>query len=148
MKNFSDLLATKADVTVEVELSCLCGSGNPHGWIIINDHVCFDSLMLSTITITKTVSILSCLTIEIGMKDKIYSSEQETAIVIEKLNIDGFEIIPNWNHLARYENDHKQNSPTRYLGFNGRWILEIDRPFYQWQHQITSQGWLLEPSKI
>ena len=147
MKNFSDLLATKAEVTVEIELSCLCGSGVPPCKIFINDHVCFNSLMSSSVTITKKVPILTFLTIKIVMKDKIYSSEQETAIIIEKLNIDGFEIVPNWNHLARYENDHENNLPTRYLGFNGTWTLNIAEPFYRWRHRITGQGWLLEPSK-
>lgn len=27
------------------------------------------------------------------------------------------------------------------------WIIRHDRPFYQWRHDITGQGWLLEPVK-
>ena len=130
MKNFSDLLATKAEVTVEIELSCLCGSGVPHCQIIINDHVCFNSLMSSSVTITKKVPILTFLTIKIVMKDKIYSSEQETAISVY------------------------QYRDTRYSENNWKLNIEIwEKAWEQDNEQAvlidpTFKATLLEPAKI
>lgn len=43
--------------------------------------------------------------------------------------IDSIEILPNYNYLSN----------------NG--VLEINKPFYQWLHHITAQGWLLKPSQ-
>jgi hypothetical protein len=28
---------------------------------------------------------------------------------------------------------------------NNTWYFELDQPFYQWRHNITGQGWLLQP---
>ena len=44
-----------------------------------------------------------------------------------KVEIDGFEILPKYQHLC-YEN-----------------TLHIDQPFYVWLHHVTGQGWLLDP---
>ena len=41
--------------------------------------------------------------------------------------IDGIEVLPKFWHLST----------------NG--VLNIDRPFYQWLHHATDQGWLLVP---
>ena len=30
---------------------------------------------------------------------------------------------------------------------DNQWILRHDRPFYQWRHKVTGQGWLLDPVK-
>jgi hypothetical protein len=49
------------------------------------------------------------------------------------------------SHLATYKNDQNVTQPTNYLGFNGTWNLKINEPFYRWRHNITGQGWLLEP---
>jgi hypothetical protein len=51
--------------------------------------------------------------------------------------------MPRFNYLANYINEHNTNTPTSYLGVNGKWTLTIDRPFYQWLHQARSQGWLI-----
>ena len=77
------------------------------------------------------------------MSDKDYSVEKETAILIDSVIIDGLEIIPNKTHLAYYFNERNIDSPTSYLGFNGTWRLQINEPFYLWQHRIIVQGLLL-----
>ena len=28
-----------------------------------------------------------------------------------------------------------------------QWIIHHDKPFYQWRHEVTGQGWLLKPVK-
>ena len=80
------------------------------------------------------------------MSGKQYDQYRETAVIIDQLAIDGFDIIPTWTQLATYHNDHDSRGPTAYLGFNGTWRLQIDRPFYQWRHAVTGLGWLLAPT--
>jgi hypothetical protein len=93
-----------------------------------------------------SVDVLDHIDISIGMRDKIYSAEKETAILIDSIKIDGFEIVPSWTQLAEYINERNFTGPTSYLGFNGTWRLSIQEPFYQWKHRITGQGWLLHPT--
>jgi hypothetical protein len=80
--------------------------------------------------------------IDIRLSNKQYTTEYETAIKF-KIYIDNIEIIPKYDYLADYINDHDNNNPTNYLGFNGKWTLTIDRPFYHWLHYHSGQGWLI-----
>jgi len=89
------------------------------------------------------VDLLKPFVIEIELKNKDYNASHETAIVIKTLQIDGIDLVPRFDYLATYINDHDNNNPTSYLGFNGKWTLTFDRPFYPWLHQATAQGWLL-----
>jgi hypothetical protein len=47
--------------------------------------------------------------------------------VNDTVTVDGIEILP-W---------------YQYLAVDGK--LTIPEPFYQWYHQVSGQGWLLEP---
>ena len=75
--------------------------------------------------------------------NKVYTTEYETAVIIKRLSIDNINIIPEYTHCAEYNNDHGFTDPTSYIGFNGKWALTFDRPFYQWLHQAHNQGWLI-----
>lgn len=55
-------------------------------------------------------------------------------IEIDSLEIDGFELVPNYNHLL-------PNSSS-FIQKGTEWKFSIDIPFYQWKHQATHQGWL------
>ena len=59
--------------------------------------------------------------LSIGLHDSLIFCDTDTVI------IDGIEILPKYNYLAK----------------NG--VLTIPEPFYRWYHRITGQGWLLEP---
>jgi hypothetical protein len=145
MKNFSDLLDTDQQITVSVNISPLSANGDPTAWIKINDCILFDSVLMFPVTALIELPLLDPLRIEIGISNKNYNEKLETAVVINSVNINGFEIVPAWTNLASYQNDHANNAPTSYLGFNGTWVLEIPEPFYRWQHHVTGQGCLLEP---
>ena len=88
-------------------------------------------------------NLLQPFAIIIELKNKIYDKDNQTAVIIRSLQIDGIDLVPRFDYLAEYVNDHGNNNPTNYLGFNGKWTLTFDRPFYQWLHQATGQGWLL-----
>jgi len=45
----------------------------------------------------------------------------------DTVTVDGIEILPKYSHLVT----------------NGK--LVVDKPFYNWYHRISGQGWLLTP---
>jgi hypothetical protein len=146
MKTFSDLLDIDPKIDLFVNLEPVSYNGYPQFWISVNDKIIEQGTLTHSLTKHCEINLLDTIKLEIGMKQKNYSAEKETAVIIRSINIDGFEIVPNWTHLAIYQNDHDNGSPTSYLGFNGTWRLDIPEPFYRWRHRVTGQGWLLEPS--
>lgn len=130
MKTYSEL--TDTDIQIDLQLELI---GNPK--FIVNGSA------LTRDNLTYYVDLLTPFSVVIELHNKHYTTEYETAVIIKRLSIDNIEIIPKYDYLAEYINDHNNNNPTNYLGFNGKWTLTIDRPFYQWLHQVTGQGWLL-----
>ena len=146
MKNFLDQLDIEQHcITVTVKLQVIGNNGFPGASIRVNQDVIEYIQLLTTVEQQFKVELKDTIEIEISMLGKEYSQTQETAVIIESVNIDGFEIIPRWTHLAVYNSERGLQGPTSYLGINGSWKLAIDRPFYQWRHLVTGQGWLLEP---
>lgn len=80
------------------------------------------------------------------MTNKNYSADSETAVLIDSITIDNFELIPNYIHLSEYQSERGLQGPSFYLGINGNWVFDIKKPFYQWRHDVTGQGWLLTPT--
>jgi hypothetical protein len=145
MKNFSDLLATD----LQLDLSLVAEPiGVPDAEIWLNQQLIHQGPMSAPVTISTQLPLLSGVSVVVKLKNKVYTSESETAVMLTKLSVDGFDIIPQFTHLAKYINDHAFTEPTSYIGFNGEWKLEVAKPFYQWQHEITSQGWLFQPCRI
>lgn len=145
MNNFSDLLATEQRISLSIRLIPIVDNGDPVVTAAVNDRVLYSGRLSNPVTISNNFGLLEPLRISIELADKIYHETLETAVMIESILIDGKELAPRFCHLAEYINDQQKSSPTTYLGYNGIWSLVIDRPFYQWWHQVTGQGWLLEP---
>ncbi len=139
MKNYSDLQAIDQRLHCHLELEPV---GNPEVSVIIAGTYGGGKLFKSAV-FDVNVDLLEPFSIEVELKNKVYTTQQETAVIIHKLQIDGIDLVPRFDYLATYVNDHDNNNPTSYLGFNGKWTLTFDRPFYQWLHQATGQGWLL-----
>lgn len=145
MNNFSELLAIDPYLHVCIRLHAVAEASPPTVSVFVNgQEELFDTLSGSALILTH-IPCDQPFSVEIGMSGKVYQAELETAIVIDSVKIDEHELIPEFNHLASYVNDHDQNVPASYLGWNGRWTLKSDRPFYQWFHEHTGQGWLLQP---
>ena len=142
MKNFSDLLAT--DLHLDLVLTAE-PVGIPDVEIWIDQQLIYQGQVSAPITLSTQLPLLSGFSVSVKLKNKVYSLESETAIALSELSIDGFNLIPNFTHLAQYTNDHDFKEPTSYIGFNGEWKFEVTRPFYQWRHEITGQGWLFNP---
>lgn len=147
MNHFLDLLDIDPKIDVRIILSPINENGDPVASVRINDNVLYQGPLSDILDKTLRVGLLDPIEIEIGLKDKNYSMDKETAIVIDQISIDKFDLIPDYTHLATYQNSHNEPGPTSYLGFNGVWKLSIPGPFYRWRHRVTGQGWLLEPVK-
>jgi hypothetical protein len=139
MKTYSDLQAIDSRLRCHLELEPV---GTPEVAVIIAG-VCGGGKLFKSVVFDVNLDLLRPFTIEIELKNKIYSMQHETAVVIKCLQIDGIDLVPRFDYLAEYDNDHNNNNPTSYLGFNGKWTLTIDRPFYHWLHGHTGQGWLI-----
>ena len=135
MNNYLDLQDIDTDIQIEAKLSVI---GLPDFTVTIADHHWNNQC-----NIIVDHKLLNPFDIKIELRNKYYTNEYETAVIIDLISIDNINIIPTYCHLADYQNDHNNNNPTNYLGFNGKWTLTFDRPFYHWLHQVQAQGWLL-----
>lgn len=141
MKTYSDLQDIDQVIDIKINLRPI---GRPNISAGIN-HDFSDYTGLSVpVTLDYRVGLLDNIDIIIKLYDKEYSIDNETAIIIDNIVIDNISIVPKFDYLAEYANDHNNNNPTNYLGFNGTWRLNIDQPFYHWLHKHTGQGWLLK----
>jgi len=142
MKTYSDLQDTKLKLTVDLEVV-----GRPDFTLstvpcdITNQQ--FVQCEFKQVTQSYYFDLLTPFSIVIELMNKDYNNDNETAIIIRRLLVDNIDIIPRYTHFAEYNNDHAYKDPTNYLGFNGKWTLIFDRPFYQWLHQATAQGMLI-----
>lgn len=139
MNTFLDLQDTELNLDLILQI---CPIGNPLLQVSINDDV-YEWNAENPFSIQRQLPLLDPFSIKIELLEKDYLAAHETAAVIEQLRIDSFELVPTWTQLAQYKNDHNYHDPTNYLGFVGTWELVVDRPFYQWWHQVTGQGLLL-----
>jgi hypothetical protein len=140
MKTYSDLQAIDTRLHLHVELEPV---GTPDITVSVNDVVDHYPRLSNTIILDYHVDLLDLFAVNIELRNKHYTTEYETAVIIKRLSVDNIELIPEYDYLAKYVNDHDNNSPTSYVGFNGKWALTFDQPFYHWLHQHSGQGWLI-----
>jgi hypothetical protein len=146
MKNFLDLLDTKTEIVISIDLEPITHAGSPDIMLCVNRQEIYKGHLHHRWVNECRIDTRDAICVELSMSNKIYRSDLETAVIIRTLSCNGFDIVPELCHLATYTNDHHYDSPTCYLGFNGTWRLDTQRPFYEWRHEITNQGWLLYPS--
>lgn len=137
MKRYSDLLDIDTGLNVKLELEPI---GTPDVSVAIADYR-QDYLLSDNKIINYTVDLLQPFSVIIELRNKQYSLDCETAVIF-RLSVDDIDIVPKYDYLADYVNDHDNHNPTSYLGFNGKWTLTIDRAFYHWLHVHSGQGWL------
>jgi hypothetical protein len=139
MNNYLDLQAIDFKLNVCIELEPI---GTPDIVVSINNNTPTETILTEALKLEYQLDLLDLFSIDIELKNKTYTLEYETAVIIRRLSIDNINIVPKYDYMATYINDHNNNNPTSYLGFNGKWSLTFERPFYQWLHQQTGQGWL------
>lgn len=152
MKNYLDLLdINNYPLNVCLQLRAITNNGIPRISVAINNDICYQGCLENSVVISKKINLLDSVCIQLSMSDKIYSQNQETALIVKNINIDGYELTEYYNDCVpyiSYLNDQNVDHRGFYLGFNGVWQFELDRPFYQWWHTVSGQGWLLEPAPI
>jgi len=140
MKTYSDLQDINQSIDVKITLRPI---GLPNLHASVNQELSNYVGLSTPITLEYRVGLLDNIDIVIKLYNKEYNLSVETAVIIDSIAIDNINIVPKFDYLATYLNDHSNNNPTSYLGFNGTWQLNIDQPFYHWLHKHTGQGWLL-----
>lgn len=146
MKNFLEVLDSDPRITVRVTVTAITDNGLPRATVLINGVPLYDNLLESFWTGSAEVPLLEPLVIEVMMSGKQHDLERETAVCIQNVTVDQCQVIPRFSHLVQYTHEQGVGPATNYLGFNGCWRLDTQRPFYQWWHDVTGQGWLLMPS--
>jgi hypothetical protein len=140
MKTYSDLLDIDTRLHLHIELEPV---GTPDITVSVNNVVDDYPGLSDNIVLDYHIDLLDLFFIDIELRNKHYTTKYETAVIIKRLCIDNIELIPKYDYLAKYVNDHNNDNPTSYLGFNGKWRLTFDRPFYHWLHEHSGQGWLI-----
>ncbi len=128
MKNFYEATVIKSTLRLNMVLElkainiCPCK-------IWINDQLEYYGGLVGTNVFTKELGLTAPISIVIEV-----NRQHPQAVEILTLSIDGYEILPVYQHRAI--------PPTNYLDFSGVWTIEIPN-FYLWYHEITGQGWII-----
>jgi hypothetical protein len=143
MKTFCDLLATDLTIKIEIELRPEFELSPPRVTVMVNQHqetfvlarprhMQFELLLLDSID----------LVVQVESTDQI---DPRRGVEISRLDIDHKALMPHHCRLAELSDNLVQYAPTNHIVQHGQWRFRIDRPFYQWYHDISGQGWLLKP---
>lgn len=123
-QSFSEL--TDIDTTELLEVNVVL---RKHGDIdftfSVNDDK-FSDLMFSKKYPINTLLIFKC-----QLHDFI---ENSGAVEVVSISVNGREILPKYQHHGV--------PASAYFDFSTKWVLQLDRPFYSWYHEITGQGWI------
>lgn len=127
MKNFYEATVTKRNLDLDIVI-LLKPVGTCYCLVKINHAQLFDGFLSDDLVITDKVPLTDSIEFNISVE-----RAHPEAIIIEKITIDGYDIMPIYLHLA--------DPPTNYLDHSGSWALSIPN-FYPWYHEITGQGWI------
>lgn len=145
MNSYLDLLDTDIQIPIHLIVNPIVENGIPRCCIKINNRDVFYGQLTHAKSLEHSIELLDPVCISIHMDNKIYSSEKETAVVVQSLKIDNIELTHFTTDPISYSKDQTNDYIGFYLGFNGLWQYTINKPFYQWYHTATGQGWLFEP---
>lgn len=146
MKNFLNLLGTNIQIPIHLTVKPLLENGVPRCNIKINNQKVFEGRLDDVKFLEHNVGLLDSISISIKLYGKIYNSEKETAILVQSLKIDHKELTSLTTSPISYSKDQDNDYVGFYLGFNGLWQYNLNKPFYQWYHIASDQGWLFEPA--
>jgi hypothetical protein len=124
MKNFYDLTAIDTSDRLKLILR-IVRHGTISAIIKLNNKILNSDYLIQSFDLFDTIKL------EISVLDFI---EGSSGIEIAELSINGYEILPKYQHLA--------NPKCNYVDFKSPWVLEIPGPFYVWYHDISGQGWI------
>lgn len=145
--------------TVDIFLNSVYFDRVPTGTLSVNDKI-VDLRIDQPITFSYKFNLdkdstISIIIDQFGKTNKDTQGDLDTAIIIEKILINGLE-SPKFAWAGVYTPDYpahyiKQNPTAKpqltninYLGWNGRWQLDISVPAFTWIHKLENLGWIYE----
>ena len=148
MKNFSDLLGIDPAIDINIHVSPCCDRGSQTCGVSVNGEMLYQERLSDSQNLFCRVSLMEPIKIEISMQGQLCATHGQTGVRLDRISIDGFDIMPQWTHLISYRNNQLRVDHAGCADHNAVWILDIPEPFYRWRHRISGQGWLLEPISI
>lgn len=134
MKNFYEATVTKPNLKLSCCLS-LKVTHDPVPCIIkINRQTMFenDPNGQTQLVAEHYLGFQLPLTEPIEISIQMIDRQHPNAVEVE-LTIDGYKILPKYQHLA--------SPQTCYIDSNDIWLFSVDN-FYPWLHEQTGQGWI------
>jgi hypothetical protein len=122
IKTFSDILDINTQDQLQLHL-VVESHGDIHYRMRLNGH------LISDLDTTYSVDLFSPVNLKCTVVDA-----NGGAIEIKLLVINGQEVLPRYQHLARPQ--------TAWIDQTGTWEFAVPAPFYPWFHQISGQGWV------
>ena len=124
MKNFSEAMAIKDSLMIEIKLLL-----TPHGSVPTRCWVNGEMMVGGTIGapqfVKKQIKLLDALEVRVKIE-----REHPDAVEVD-IYIDGQEVMHKYNHHA--------TPPTRYIDTNDMWVFQCDN-VYDWLHKIQGHG--------
>lgn len=103
---------------IDITMTVVPGNGNLEVWI--NGTQIYNHTMTKSTVLKYQIPLLQPLSIRV----------LHSGAYVQSLTLDGWEARPQ----------HGEE-------LSGCWQLTTNVPFYQWKHQVTGQGWLLQPNQ-
>lgn len=128
MKTFYEIADIKDTITMMVEIKFKTHEGDPIVFLKLNSPfgVKLD-INNQQPGVWDNIPLMDPIDIEMSVTGG--------SVHIESLTVDGFEVIPKYQHLA--------DPQTAFLNDGEHWTLNIPAPFYPWYHKITGHGWII-----
>lgn len=120
IQNFSDVLAINPQLTITVVVKF---HGYVHGWVELNQQRCIDGANHLQVPLLDNINLVSNI-------DQFL--EGSSGIEIQELTINGYNVIPKYQHYSSTKNGYHDKV--------GKWNLHIPAPFYSWYHAVSGQG--------
>jgi hypothetical protein len=122
IKTFSDL--TGIDPTLDIVI-VVAFHGDVSGEVTFNGHRCHSGVNHFQIGLFDDIQLTS---------DIQQFTEGVSAIEITEFSVNGYNVIPKYQHLSSSKNGYHDHL--------GSWHLNIPGPFYVWYHSVSGQGWI------
>ena len=143
MKTFCDLLATDLTIKIDIELRPEFERYPPRVSLMVNHHQ--ETIELSSVQCRQfEIPLLDTIDLIVQV-ESLDQNDPRRGVEISRLEIDHKALMPQHCRLAELSDNLIQYAPTNHIVQHGQWRFRIDRPFYQWYHDISRQGWLLKP---
>jgi hypothetical protein len=144
MKTFSELQAIDWRIRVSVRLEPDFDVYPPWVQLKVNDTI--EENYLRTAQVRNfDLPLLHPVEISILVRQDRETHDPRRGVTISSIEIDDRELMPEFCYLADLSENLKCFAPTNHIVQDGQWCFHITKPFYQWYHTASDQGWLLEP---